>query len=459
MIFFVWLMSFAHAEREMDSVTEQINWWSTWSDPQLATLLEQGLKNSPDAKIAWARLEQSKAAAGQARAGFLPSLSASVTTMSQPSDALGFGFGINIDDLIPDIPGQEVVVEEDTSIFTSATMALNLNVPLDIYGSNYAVYTAGQKDALATEQDRINAMRQLSFGIGNSYYDLILVQTQKQIIEEQRQITSNLLETTEAKHERGEASILDVLQQRQQLSAMESQLIQVKQMEQVSEYQLAFLLGEEPGFEAQIGTELPKLSSLHTSDFDAWIAQRPDVQAATFRLDSAEKRKYNAVTKILPAVGVGGKLSRQANSQDDENDAWDTLNAWSISSSVSLTLFQGGAQMERVRAASAGVVIAEESLRKAKLQAELELKQSLLGEQTQEELLIATQNQTDDAMLAYQEAQRQYSQGLTPFVSVMNTRKAAQQAKLTLEQQHRSMIKTRFQTYMTLGYSEAQEQK
>lgn len=460
MILFVWLLSLAQAEMwQIEAIKEQIDWWSVWGDPQLSKLIDQGLENSPDVKMAWGRLEQSKAAAGQMRAGFIPSLSASVSTNSQPSDALGFGFGLsNLQDMFPEIPGApaEEEQEEEDSVFTSATMALNLSLPLDIYGSNYSMYQAAQKEASATAQDRINILRRLSFGIANFYYDLILVQKQKEIVENQILIVSNILKTTEARHQRTEASILDVLQQRQQVSSMEAQLIQIQQMEQNLRYQLAFLIGEKPSYPIETSADIPMVSALTIADYDSWVSGRPDVQAAELRLISAEKRKYNAMTQVLPQLAVGGKLSRQANYRGaDEEDTWDTLDAWSVSTSASVVLFQGGGQVEKIRSANAGVVMAEENLRKVKLQAKQELAQSLLGEKSQEELLNATKKQTDDALLAYEEARNQYLKGVTPFVSVMTTQQVARQAEFSLVQRHREMIRTRFQTYITLGYSDA----
>jgi outer membrane protein TolC len=200
---------------------------------------------------------------------------------------------------------------------------------------------------------------------------------------------------------------------------------------------------------------IPVLSGLSVDNYQSWIDNRPDVQAAELRLVAAEKRKYNSLTQVLPQLAIGGKLSRQANYRgSDEEEAWDTLDAWAFSTSASVVLFQGGGQFEKIRSASAGVVMAEEGLRKTRLKAQQELEQTLLGERTQEKLLDATEQQAEDALLAYEEARNQYSKGFTPFISVMTTQQVAQQAELLLAQQHREMIRTRFQTYMTLGYSD-----
>ena len=120
---------------------EQINWWNDWPDQQLSDFIEEGLQSSPDVLITAARIEQAKAAAGQQRASFLPSVSASWSSNTQPRDALGFGFGLSsMDDLMPSIPGQEVEEEEEddtVDLFTAGTAALRMDIPLDVWKMGY----------------------------------------------------------------------------------------------------------------------------------------------------------------------------------------------------------------------------------------------------------------------------------------------------------------------------------
>ena len=51
-------------------------WWRGYGDPQLDSLIEEGLRNSPDAAIAAARMRRAAAIAQEAGAALLPTLDA-----------------------------------------------------------------------------------------------------------------------------------------------------------------------------------------------------------------------------------------------------------------------------------------------------------------------------------------------------------------------------------------------
>ena len=447
---FLSFFSIAVAESSFDDpVVQEINWWASWPDKELIQIMDIGFSSAPDVRIAESRLIQAQAAAVQMRAGFLPSVSASISTNSQPSDALGFGFGLSsLDDLIAGMPGQEPVEEEDdSSIFTSATMALKIGLPLDVWGSGYSSYQAGRNDFYAAEAERRQALQILSFTIANTYYDVVLGQEQLAMLQGQERVFASILQTTELRHKRGEATVLDVLQQRQQQRSLETQRLQVEKMLRLNQLRLRTLLGVTPDYDLSFSMELPVLEEIPLEQKTDWIQTRPDFQSAQFRLQAAEKRKYAAFTQTLPQFSVGGQLSRQSNYQDDPDEPWNSLNAWAFNSSVSLTLFQGGGQMAKIRSANAAVVMAEENLRKIELQAKQEVEQILLNERIQFDWINAVNAQTAAARLAYQEAQNSYLQGRTPFVTVLSTQQSELPAEFTSLQQYREMIRVRLQTY------------
>ena len=67
---------------------------------------------------------------------------------TQPADALGFGFGLdNLDDLFPSNPNAPVEEDEESSLFTSGSMALQAGLPLDVWGSGLAGQQAAVLDA------------------------------------------------------------------------------------------------------------------------------------------------------------------------------------------------------------------------------------------------------------------------------------------------------------------------
>jgi len=242
-----------------------------------------------------------------------------------------------------------------------------------------------------------------------------------------------------------------VLQQRQQLSALSTQKVRVEQQLRLGQQRLMVLLGQSPVDSADIGSEFPNLSPYNRDMLMAVLSTRPEMQAAEQRLESAKKRQYVAMSQMMPKLSLGGKLSRQANYQDDPDEPWKTLDSWAFSPSATVTLFQGGNQWNALQSAEAGVVIAEENLRKLSLQMTQDVEQAVLTETQQQEILKLATEQKAMALSAYQEAKNQYQKGITPFVTVLSNQQAYQQAQLTLLQIQRDTVRIRLQTIVSFG--------
>ena len=140
--------------------------------------------DTPDVSISLARVQQAEAISKQLRASFLPTLSLVGSINTQPADALGFGFGLDsLDDLFPSNPNAPVEEDDESSLFTSGSMALQAGLPLDIWGSGVANQQAAVLDAEASEMERVNGMRLLSTSIVNAYYDALALLAQYEIVE------------------------------------------------------------------------------------------------------------------------------------------------------------------------------------------------------------------------------------------------------------------------------------
>ena len=153
---------------------------------------------------------------------------------------------------------------------------------------------------------------------------------------------------------------------------------------------------------------------------------------------------------MLPTVSINGQLSRQANYRGDEEADWNTLDAWSAGGALNLTVFQGGNKWAVLESAELGVVIAEETLRKTRLQAEQEVYQMVISEKTQKKLHGLIDGQVNAARLAYQEAVNMYQKGITPYITVLSTQQALQQAEVLLVQTKRDGVRIRLQTINAL---------
>ncbi|MGS0743768.1 TolC family protein, partial [Glaciimonas sp. GG7] len=75
---------------EINAQWPTVTWWQAWHDPQLDSLVQQAIADSPSIKIAQARIRQAGAMAGVAQAATLPKVSAesSLTRELFTSDGL-----------------------------------------------------------------------------------------------------------------------------------------------------------------------------------------------------------------------------------------------------------------------------------------------------------------------------------------------------------------------------------
>ena len=113
-------------------------------------------------------------------------------------------------------------------------MALQAGLPLDVWGSGFANQRAAVLDAEAAEMERINGMRLLSTSIVNAYYDALALQEQYDIVKAQQQSAQTMLDIATMRQESDDATILDVLQQRQQVEALKVQTVRTTQQLRVS---------------------------------------------------------------------------------------------------------------------------------------------------------------------------------------------------------------------------------
>ena len=447
------IVNMAWAEVDDSIVNADQQWWRSWEDPKLIELIEIGLQEAPDIEIALSRVVQAEQMSKQLRAGFLPSVSISTNLNMQPADALGFGFGLSsLDDLFPTDPNAPVEEEESSDIFASSTMALQMAVPLDIWGRQYSNHRASVIDAHASELDRVNGVRMFAASIANAYYDVLSLQQQQSIVTEQREITDTMLEIATMRHQRDDATVLDVLQQRQQQQTLQIQEVRIEQQVTLAEQRLEVLLGRSPTqTDGSFDTStFPVFSVVDAESIDDVLNRRLDVQSAKARVQSAEKRRYAALTQMLPTLAVNGQLSRQANYRGDTGAEWNTLDAWSAGGAVNVTLFQGGSLWAGFQSADAALVIAQENLRKTQLQAEQEISQVLLQELQQQQIQSLTEAQLESARLAHQEAMVMYRKGVAPYLTVLSTQQALQQAELSNLQTQRDGVRIRLQTINAL---------
>ena len=373
--------------------------------------LSLALAHNPSIKIAQSRYSEALANKANVDSGLRPTLNASISTTRTRTG--------NEDSLSPATTRQ------------SSRGALDLRIPIDLSGR----LSAG-KDAVSyllvqrkyeVKDAKLTALQNVVLSSIDAAEQSLLQELNKV------QLSTNhtSLKLTELRYTKGQAQIVDVLQQKDLVASLQQETPTLNLRRQTALDGLSQLVGKLPG-SADDGAfrSIPDLAASDRLISPLGLLNaRPDLQALKAGLDAADSRVSAAIRDRLPTIDFSSSAVASLVSGDISSVVSGTLSA-------AMTLFDGGAKRATVRARRAelerfGAVYIE-----AWLRAVVEV-DGLLAEEirrTKEyELVLA---RLDNARKLHSAAERRYRLGASDYLPVLS-------AKRTIEQQERSLISTK----------------
>ncbi|MET0375289.1 MAG: efflux transporter outer membrane subunit [Rhizorhabdus sp.] len=392
-------------------------WWRDYGDAQLTALIEQGLRDSPDAAMAAARFRIAQGVAQAAGGALLPSVDGSGRAgLEKQSRNLG----------IPPqfIPGgwQDV-----------GQASLNLTFDIDLWGRNRAQLAAATSEAEAAHIEQNLAALMLTTGIATAYADLARLYAERDVLAaavELRLATQRLVSDrvrsgldTRAELKQADAS---VPQARADLAATDETIATTR-------HQIAALIGAGPDRGLMIAR--PALASLHPLALPAQlttdlIGRRPDIAAARARTEAAASRIKVARADFYPAISLGALIGVQslglANLAERQSVYGNTGPA------VSLPIFHGGALSGRYRQTRATYDEAVASYDKTVLTAYREVADAITGRRAVADRLGQLRQALSASEEAYTVARKRYEGGLSTYLDVLTAEERLLQIRLAV---------------------------
>jgi NodT family efflux transporter outer membrane factor (OMF) lipoprotein len=421
------------------TAVSSVRWWTEIRDKTLSRLIEQALDRNLDLRTIDSQLSMSRAMTHQAIAPVLPMVGIEIGQQLQPCTVTGFSM-CNV------VAAQAGVDPPDS--FTQGSAALAASLGLDVWGEQIQTWRSARLEYAALEGDQQALALIVASQVGQAWLDIRHTESIIELISEQRDSTQALLDDTVTRFARSEATALDVLQQRQQLAALDAQLPIIRSQQERSMRQLAVLLGGDESTMPEPQAGLPELSNKPgLGSPQDLIQRRPDVAAAWSRYEAARRRESAAWRATLPDLAV----SAQTGLTTIDIVEAESERTWAVGASISIPLMTGGAATAGLLAARAESDALHLAAQQVLLEAVAEVETGLAlvqGVQGQREALNA---QTQAAELAHTEAVKLYSAGLTPYLSVLSTMSALQQAQLSRLQAHRDHLSARISLSTALG--------
>src|SRR6267143_472070 len=194
---------------------EKDDWWSSFQDPELNSLVERSAKQNLDLKLALERVQEARAARGVARSGYFPSIdgAASATRNRQRI-------------IVPAGPQKSaVIVPVEYNNFQGGFAA---PWELDVFGGTRRRVQAANADMTAAEENRRDVLIILLGDVGRVYAQLRGFQRRLEIANKNIKTQQETLDLTSARAKAGLATELDVSRAEAQLAAATARIGEAK---------------------------------------------------------------------------------------------------------------------------------------------------------------------------------------------------------------------------------------
>ncbi len=307
-------------------------WWVRLGDDKLSELVERALRENPSLAAVRARLQQAQAAALRARAGLLPSASASVGYRRSEGN------------------GAYTIPQPSVNVAAFDAEG-RLTYTLDLWRRAVDEQRSAGLAAFAAAEDVRAAAVLLSSSVGKAWYGLIEGEIRLGWLGKRVSAMRKLVAYSERAYRDGRLSFSVLLARRSALRSTEEALSEAKAGLLVMKHRLAVLCGDAT-LEVKVSKNIdfPSLPPLPRVGIPVDVLNaRPDVRAAGLRVFSAAAAVGAARAARLPVFGVGFSVSSSAGKVSDLLDGWERV----LLSSISQVLFDGGARRAEVDRAKA----------------------------------------------------------------------------------------------------------
>ena len=424
--------SYAGSRNEAESSAGDTNrWWTAFGDEQLNLLIAEAISSNFGLEQVRQRLEQAYAVARKAGAAQIPQVN----------------FGANAATARTQIQ----LPTGGTTLRDGELYGLNLaaSYELDLWGRVSASKRAAVIDAQAASDSLETAAMSLAAQVADTWYRLAAFEEQLNLLKLQIKNSEDQVHLLEMRFSTGQATSLDVWQQREQLASLRTLPPPLEASIAVTEHQLALLLGRTPQDSEDFVTKsCPELPPLPQVGIPAdLLEKRPDVRAAMNRVRAADERVAAAVADRLPSLRLTASAGYSAPEMSQVFD--DVL--WNIAGNILMPVIDGGRRraeadrteaVMRERLAGYGAVL---------LTAMREVEDALVNESKGQEMLVRQQEQHEAADKTLYHAGMRYRRGLTDYLPVMNALNREQSLAQAMVKTRQQVLSYRIQLYRALG--------
>ena len=379
-------------------------WRSVFTDPQLQTLIQQGLDNNVDLLNAALNVKMIEAQLACAKLAFLPSVALS--------------------------PQGTLTSFDGSKTSKSYQLPIAASWSVDLFGNLLSVKRNAQMQLLGAKDYQLTVKTNIISSIANLYYTLLMLDRQLEILTEMERLTKETWDMMALQMKFGRARSTSVQSAEASYYSVQSQITDMKRQIREVENSLSLLLSQ-PGQAISRGKLYEQ--SLPT-EFSTGIAlqmlnNRPDVHAAEMNLAACYHDVQTARSRFYPNINITGSGSF-TNSLGTQ-----TFNPgkWLLSAVGSLTqpIFANGQLVAGLKVAKAQQEQAFNNWQNAIYKAGNEVSNALVSYNSYDERSRLEQKQTDLYRQTVEDTRQLYKSSGSTYLEVISAQANLLNAEIT----------------------------
>lgn len=285
----------------------QTEWWHDFGDPALDRLIAAGLADNTDIAGALARLDQARAAAGEAHAARLPA-GQTQDTLARTRQSIDSGLGR----LVPYVPGLSRVQNQ-------GDLGVSASWDIDFAGGLAGADHAAHADAMAAQAGLAAARLAIAAEIADAYLAWRSARADHALLLHQRELIDQQFSLAAARVAHGDAARRDGDEAAATLAAIDAVLPDADGAVAQARNRIAILIGRPAGTAVSELDAIAETAPLPVAGEPAagtpadLLRHRPDLVMAEGRLRASHARIGAALAEYWPKFSLSGLFGFSSN--------------------------------------------------------------------------------------------------------------------------------------------------
>lgn len=380
-------------------------WWKEFGDPMLDSLISLGVSNNYDVLTAQRRIDMARQTLRQTQAAYFPTLTMNAGwTANQAS-------------------GMTTKHHADASTMSYFDLGMDMSWQIDVFGKITERAKASKAQFMATSAEYSAMMVTVSAKIATAYLQLRTLQTELEVLNRHIAQQKRVADITNARHEAGLASMLDVAQSLTTYYSTNAAMLSLNTSITTTINAIAVLTGTFPDNIAETlscPTPMPSYQKIVAVGMPMeLLRRRPDIAQAEATLAGYASALGVAKKDFLPTLSLNGSIGT---SSHDISDMFGKQSyTYSVAPTLSWTVFDGMSRNAAVASARRQMEAGIDNYNSTVLTAVQEVDNAMATYANQVKYINMMDKVVAQAEKSFDLSIDLYKQGLTDFINVTNS--------------------------------------